>query len=232
MNKLEKWTIQNSYDKNAGSTGAPKWPHEVLVKLFSSKNYSTILRDHIPLRADMQMCEIGCMGGNNLRFFNDKGCSVAGIEVTQELVDLAQERCNLFGIQNAIITKGSNCNTPSVLPSSLDILISVNTLHYEVKGGILKALENFQNILKHGGVALIETAAPNHFLVQRSSKLDNLYWESKYDDFRKGDFFGFFDNLEHFNRTLKMFFSEVEIFTVQENYPKYPLEFFVALVKK
>ena len=48
-NKTKKWTLDNSFDQSAGSLSPPQWPHEVLVKIFSSKAYAKIIHDMIPL---------------------------------------------------------------------------------------------------------------------------------------------------------------------------------------
>jgi SAM-dependent methyltransferase len=230
--KTNKWTVENSFDKKCGSTSPPQWPHEILVKIFSSKAYSNLLQNIIPLNESMKVLEIGCMGGNNLRFFGEKGCAIFGIEVTQELVRLANLRCSQFGIKNPEIVCGNNQFIPFG-DESMDVLISVNTLHYDhgIKN-INKSVESFANVLKPGGVAFIETVAPEHFIYKRATKIEDLCFRSNYEDFRKNDLFGFFESPIQFKEVLENYFSEVEIVTLSEHYQDVSLQFFVGLARK
>ena len=153
--KINKWTVENSFDKKAGSVTPPQWPHEALVKVFSSKAYSNLTQDIIPLNQSIKVIEIGCMGGNNLRFFAEKGCSVSGVEVTEDLVNLSKIKCKHYGIENIDIFCGNNQSIP-LDDSGMDVLVSVNTLHYEQGAkNINNALENFSRVLRPGGWHLL-----------------------------------------------------------------------------
>ena len=153
--KTKKWTLENSFDKKSGSTGAPQWPHEFLVKVFSSKAYSNLTHELIPLNKSLKVLEIGCMGANNLRFFSQKNCEIYGVEVTEDLVSLARSRCDLYEIQNSNILCGHNQSIPFD-DASMDILVSVNTLHYDHgEENIHKSLANFSRVLKGGALHLL-----------------------------------------------------------------------------
>ncbi|MGV8948031.1 MAG: class I SAM-dependent methyltransferase [Candidatus Paracaedibacter sp.] len=232
IEKTRKWTVENSFDKSRGSNSSPQYPHEILIRIFSSKLYSNLLNDIIPLKENEKVLEIGCMGANNLRFFKEKGCSVFGIEVTEDLVALSKQRCLELGIEDATILKGNNHSLP-FKDEYFDILVSINTLHYDhgLKN-IDTALSNFHRVLRKGGVAFIETAAPEHFIFQEATKKDRLCFESNYDDFRKGDLFGFFETKDQFRKTLLKHFSSVEILTLTESYETINLQFFIGIVKK
>lgn len=230
--KINKWTVENSFDKKTGSINPPQWPHEVLVKLFSSRSYSKLTHDIIPLNESIRVVEIGCMGANNLRFFSEKGCVVSGVEVTEDLVNLSKTKCKHYGIENVSIFCGNNQSIP-LDDSSMDILVSVNTLHYEQGAeNINNALENFSRVLRSGGVAFIETVAPEHFIYKKATKLDDFCFRSNYDDFRKNDLFGFFESSLQFKSTLQNHFSEVEVITVSEFYEDISLQFYIGLAKK
>ena len=230
--KINKWTVENSFDKKAGSVTPPQWPHEALVKVFSSKAYSNLTQDIIPLNQSIKVIEIGCMGGNNLRFFAEKGCSVSGVEVTEDLVNLSKIKCKHYGIENIDIFCGNNQSIP-LDDSGMDVLVSVNTLHYEQGAkNINNALENFSRVLRPGGVAFIETVAPEHFIYKKATKLEDFCFRSNYDDFRKNDLFGFFESSLQLKNTLQNYFSEVEVITVSEFYQDVSLQFYVGLAKK
>jgi len=229
---LKKWTVENSFDKTAGSIFPPQWPHEILVKIFSSKAYSRLTHDIIPLKKNEKVLEIGCMGGNNIRFFSEKGCVVSGIEVTEDLVSLARSQCNYHAIKNAKIVQGNNQSNPFD-DETFDILISVNTLHYEHGSEkINTAISNFWRVLKPGGVAFIETVGPEHFIYQKATKLDTLSFRSNHEDFRKNDLFGFFSNQLEFKTALQRHFTHVEVITLSELYENIPLQFFIGIAKK
>lgn len=230
--KIEKWTVENSFDKKTGSVTPPQWPHEVLVKLFSSRAYSNLTHNIIPLNESIRVVEIGCMGSNNLRFFSQKGCVVSGVEVTADLVNLSKEKCKDYGLENINVLCGNNQSIPFD-DSSMDVLVSVNTLHYEQGAkNINNALKSFSKVLRPGGVAFIETVATEHFIYKKATRLDDFCFRSNYDDFRKNDLFGFFESSLQFKNTLQNYFSEVEVVTVSEFYQDISLQFYIGLAKK
>ena len=63
------WVSGNAFRKELGSTNAPAFPHEYLVKTLSSSSNSGLL----PLGKSAKILEIGSFGSNNLRFFWEKG---------------------------------------------------------------------------------------------------------------------------------------------------------------
>jgi ubiquinone/menaquinone biosynthesis C-methylase UbiE len=136
----DKWTKENAMDRSQGNKTLPSYPNEVMIKIFSSGSYST---NFSPLEEDQKMLDVGCGAGNNLTFFLDKGCEGYGIDVTEDMVDLAKENLTRCGYKNVPIKIGSNNNIPFE-DDYFDVLISVNTLHYsEGLSGIEQSLREF-----------------------------------------------------------------------------------------
>ena len=87
MNKSQKWNLKNSFDRSMGAKHPPSYPNEMVVKLCSSKKYSDLTKN-IFLKKKINVCEIGCLSGNNLRFFLDKKWNTHGVEINQKLIKL------------------------------------------------------------------------------------------------------------------------------------------------
>lgn len=94
MASVNKWTKENSARDSSESGGGPKWPNEVMVKVFSSSHYSALFKQ---VDEKSKVLDVGCAFCNNLRFFHHKGCELYGIEVNDEMVDLAKKISSEFG---------------------------------------------------------------------------------------------------------------------------------------
>ena len=221
----------NIYKKALGSTNPPIYPNEMLVKICSSKNYSNLTRNLFIKK--IKVCEIGCLAGNNLRFFSERGYEVYGIEINKFLVNLCNKFLRKFKLKNyPKLLVGNNINIP-IKKNSIDLMVSINTIHYSVKEEIDAALKNFKNILKKNGIAIIETPAPKHIIFKNSKKIENLKYKFKLpsSDHRNGIDIGLFDNKSQFKKKLKKHFKLVEICRRTEVYNDKTYDFFVAICK-
>lgn len=90
--------------------------------------------------------DVGCGNGKYLAVRND--IVVHGVDVCQELSQLANERCGNIIIAN-------NLNLP-YLPSTMDAVISVGVLHHFASfERRLRGVQELARILKPGGQILI-----------------------------------------------------------------------------
>ena len=63
--------------------------------------------------------------------------------------------------------------------------------------------------------------------IRRQSGYVNQY-QLNVKDFRDGQIMSYFDNKDHFETTLSLFFDKVEVATITESWPKNTYEFYVA----
>ena len=151
MNKSEKWNLKNSFDRSMGAKHPPSYPNEMVVKLCSSKKYSDLTKN-IFLKKKINVCEIGCLSGNNLRFFLDKKWNTHGIEINQKLIQLTK---NNNGILIIIDDDG-----PGILESEYKNVFKpfykIDKSRGESKSSVGLGLSIASDIIKsHGGNILL-----------------------------------------------------------------------------
>ena len=222
------WTRQNSIDRSKLAKVPPSWPNEMLVKVLSSTNYSSIISE---LPENPSVLEVGIFSGNNSRFFLENKYRVSGSELNQEMIELCEENLTRLGYEIPTLAIGDNTNL-AFGSEIFDLLVSINTIHYSSGENSLKAVTEFYRVLKPGGYAIIETPGSEHFAVKQSERKDVLKFVWHSGGFREGQEFGFFDTTAHFKTLLLEKFSEVQISRRLENYPEVTLEFWMAVCKK
>ena len=231
MKKKLYQSEDNIYRKKFGSTSPPLYPNEMLVKICSSKHYSKLTSGLFNRK--IKVCEIGCFAGNNLRFFADKGYDVSGIEINQYLIKICKSYLKKFGLKKKIKLFIGNNNLIPLKKKSLDLLVSINTIHYSYGKQLLSSLTTFKSVLKKNGIAIIETPAPEHIIFKNSKKIKKLHYKFKLptSDHRTGLDIGLFDDQKHLKSVLLRTFDKVEIARRTENYYNKKYDFFVAICK-
>lgn len=110
---------------------------------------------------------------------------------------------------SASVVPGENRQIPHP-DERFDLLLSVNTLHYETdEVKILDALKEFRRVLKPGGIAYISTVGPQHDIYRLSETLGQHRHLIQNYDFRNGEEF-FFDNQKYLAFYCGQVFSSVE----------------------
>jgi SAM-dependent methyltransferase len=226
------WTANNVEGRWPKDFVPPAWPHEPMVKVFSSRKVSPLGSRFLDMEAPL-VFEVGCMHATALRFFHERSARISGSEVTQDMVDRTIANCRRFGIKDAKISIGHNRSIPAA-DNSVDVLVSINTIHYDVGGDVRDALREFRRVLKPSGVAFIETTGADHFVRKNAVRLKALTWKPGpfFGDFRDGGTFGMFDDLAHYESELKDVFSSVEVGRSLEQYSTRTLDFYFAVVAK
>jgi SAM-dependent methyltransferase len=230
------WKKDLMFNSGKGAKHPPLYPNEYLVKCFSSDSYS-FLRRHINRVEDLstgrapKVLEVGCFAGNNMRFFLDRGFSVYGCEVSEEIANVALENLIQAGYEDFSVVVGENLKLPFD-DEYFDVLVSINTLHYSFGSEVEKALIEWKRVLKPGGIIFLESVGPDHFVREASERVELLNWLWGYDDFRKGQNFGFFDDQRHLEVELKKLFTRVETGRRIESYPLQALDFLIGIAQK
>lgn len=209
-----------------GNSLPPSYPNEVLVKTFASSYYSANFQ---PIETGQKILDVGCGFANNLTFFLDRGCEGFGVDVTEDMVELARDNLKRLGYGDNEIRQGDNCNIPYP-DNTFDVLLSVGALHYS-KGakGIDQSLREFSRVVKDGGRFFILTTGQKHAIYKNSKRHKEFEWEILDYDFRTGDRLAFFDDAKHFEKTLARYFKNVEIGRFTEQYPAVTVDSLFAI---
>ena len=149
----------------------------------------------------------------------------------EDMVATAQEVMDERGYKTTIAI-GHNRALPYP-DNHFDLLLSVNTLHYERNAeNIVAALTEFSRVLKPGGTVYVSTTGPDHSLRQRAESLGDGRYRVANFDFRDGEIMSFFDNENSFAAMMQRFFTKVETARVTERLMKLPLDFLIAVGSK
>lgn len=206
----------------------PKWPNEVMLKiLFGGSDY---LKHPFLPQSEWRVLDVGCGFANNLVPFADIGCECHGVDLTTQMATTVQEIMDDRGYVTKIQV-GSNRALP--FPDAhFDLLLSVNTLHYEgTEENFLTALREFRRVLKPGGGPYISTVGPDHEIYRRAEMLGNHRYRVCDFDFRTGEQFFFCDNERYLQHYCEQVFESAETGRVTEKLINLPLDFIVALCR-
>ena len=222
----EEWNKELQRQLNEGRY--PKWPNEVMLKvLFGGSNY---LPEPFRPQSSWRVLDVGCLFANNLVPFADIGSECHGVDLTPEMAATAQRLMEERGYK-AQIQVGSNRSLPYP-DAHFDLLLSINTLHYEgTEKNFLAALHEFRRVLRPGGGLYISTAGPEHEIYRRAQVLGGHRYLVSDFDFRTGEQFFFVDNERYLQHYCHQVFESVETGRVTEKLPKVPLDFLVALCR-
>lgn len=206
----------------------PKWPNEVMLKLlFGGKNY---LETPFVPQPSWRVLDVGCGFANNLVPFADIGCECHGIDLHPEMVETVQSFMDRRGYKTNIQV-GNNRSLPYP-DSHFDLILSVNTLHYEgTEDNFQNALREFSRVLKPGGGLYISTVGPEHEIQKRAEILGGHRYRVRDFGFRSGETYFFCDSVRYLRHYCEQQFENVETARVTENLVKLPLDFLIALCR-
>jgi SAM-dependent methyltransferase len=203
-------------------------PSELMLRSLLSSAYSA----HAPvLGAGTRVIDIGTMYLNNLVPFHDRGCRCYGIEVDEEMVEIAKSFADHQNIR-ATITVGSNRDI-GYPDGSFDLLLSINTIHYEDDtSGLREALKEYHRVLAENGRLFIVTAGPSHHIREHARRIGPNQYEITADDFRRGQVMAYFESEAQLASLIAKQFRSVETGRQIEVHPKAVLDYFFALAVK
>ena len=222
MNKdsFKKW---EGYFKKTVKHSYPKWPNEAMVKII----FGNYLKNKINISSKFRVLDVGCGFGNNLLPFLDIGCQCFGTEVTEMVARQTQRILQVRGF-DVDIRCGKNTGLPFE-DNLFDLVLSINVIHYErTESDIRSALSEYKRVLRRGGRLVLSTVAPKHEIFQRAHPLGFHQYEIRNFDFRNGEIFFFFENLEYLRACLDDFFDEIEVGRVTEQLMSLNLDFFIG----
>ena len=187
----------------------PQWPNETMLKVL----FGSYLKKKFILPENANVLDVGCFFGNNLFPF------AAKIIFKNNGYD-------------GKFTKGKNTSIPHP-DNTFDLLISVNTIHYEPsRESITDAIQEFKRVLKPGGRFYISTVGTYHDIRKKAKKIKDNIYEIRDWDFRDGEIFHFFEDPRELSKYLSNFFINVEVGELTEQLMEQTLGFYLASGEK
>ena len=207
----------------------PIWPIEVMAKVL----FGDYLRGEKPtLNSTTKVLEVGCGFGNNLLPFLVKGCKCYGVEITDEMAQLARNILQNRGFTGVEIKTGTNRSLPFE-NEEFDLIISNNVIHYEKdEKNYLGALKEYARVMRSGGGLFLMTVGPSHDIYTKAKIKGSHQFEIQNWDFRDGEQYFYVSNLNYLKHYLSMFFNNIELGQVTENLMKVNLDFLFAYCHK
>lgn len=228
MKAMQKLEWNQEFLRELSTGNFPKYPNEVMLKLV----FGRYLEQPLKPQASWRVLDVGCAFGSNLIPFADMGCEVCGVDIHSEIAENAKKVMNARGYSNIDFREGTNRALPYP-DNHFDLILSINTLHYESSENDLQAaLAEFRRVLKVGGAVYMSTVGSEHEIYRRSKLVDQHINLIQDFGFRNGEKFFFFDNERYLNFYLSKYFSDVETGKVTEKLMTLPLEFLVAVARK
>lgn len=223
--KAIEW--QKFHQKRIAEGNYPKWPNETMLKIL----FGGYLRLPAKPETGWKVLDVGCGFGNNLLPFLDIGCECCGVEIDGNIATLCHSILTRRGY-SADIQYGTNRELP-YQESTFDLLLSINTLHYESSHEyVMAALAEFNRVLKPSGILYLCTVGPEHEIYRRAETLGfHQYRVSDYD-FRNGQEFFFFDNEHYLEWYCGKIFKDVEVGRVTERLMSFTSDFLIAVCRK
>jgi SAM-dependent methyltransferase len=209
------------------SSNYPKWPNEAMLKVL----FGSYLETPCTPQPDWKVLDVGCGFGNNLVPFADMGCESYGVEIDPEIAKLTSVLLEERGYKSNVV-EGANRDIP-FSDNMFDLVLSVNTLHYEgTKPNVMAALTSFHRVLKPGGILYMSTVGPEHEIFKCAKPLGNQRYQIQNYDFRDGQEFFFFENENNLERYCAEIFDAVETGQVTEKLMTLPCDFLITACRK
>ena len=205
----------------------PQWPNETMLKVL----FGSYLKKKFILPKNANVLDVGCFFGNNLFPFAAKGANCFGVDIHENIAKKAEIIFKNKGYDGNF-TKGKNTSI-SHQDNTFDLLISVNTIHYEPsRESITDAIQEFKRVLKPGGRFYISTVGTNHDIRKKAKKIKDNIYEIRDLDFRDGEILHFFEDPLELNKFLSNFFINVEVGELTEQLMEQTLGFYLASGEK
>ena len=179
---------KEEYRTERGEKASPQYITKMNFRAEAQKNF---IFEFEPDIYGKKILEIGCGCGSLLKIFENYGCDLTGYEPDEKMFQTAQSRLPKAALYNDIFRPGN------LLDESFDMVLLSHVLeHVE---DLHLYLQDFQRILKPGGVLFIEVPQ------ETKSKVINVL------KYKKGNGHLWFFSSKNLKRLLKQYFSKLKI---------------------
>jgi ubiquinone/menaquinone biosynthesis C-methylase UbiE len=193
------------------------YPTEFVIRSFLG-SYPNLKIDQTALKGKA-ILELGFGDGRNMALLNDLGLKICGIEVAQEICDVAVARMAQNNIQLEARV-GRNSQIP-YSDASFDHLLACNSCYYVDPGQTYNDnLREIARVIRSGGLFIHSLPMPSTFIMDDAKDLGDGHMQVTKDPYgiRVGDILKKFDSPKEIERYLSPSFKDIRIGSIQGDY--------------
>lgn len=181
-----------------------------------------------------KILDMGFGDGRNFQLFDNIGLDIYGVEITEEIVSLVNNKMNSFNIKTTLAV-GNNNNIPFE-DNFFDIVVACSSFYYIDKGSNFQDnIEEYNRVLKSEGLLIVNfpeitknfickdaiNIGDNHFVIQND--IHNL---------RNGYIFKAFRTKEEIHKLFSPYYKNICIGYLYEEYFGYELSGYIMVATK
>ena len=146
MSNVRTW-YEESY-KSLGNNAQRKYPNEELSR-FIGRRFGHLSNTE---RSQLQILEVGCGSGGNLRMLIEENFQVSGVDISSEGITFAKNLIDSFS-QSACLFVTDMCDMRKYISSrSLDVVVDIFSSNCLCHLDYCRFLKEVKRILKPGGI--------------------------------------------------------------------------------
>lgn len=150
------------------------YPTEFVVRSFLAEYPGLNMKK---LERGDKIIDIGCGDGRNTLFLMEQGYEVYGTEISQEIVDIAQNRLDVLadyrGLDKAVLNVGRNSELPYD-DEFADAILACHVCYYCDEGQTIQDnLKEYYRVLKKDGILVASVCHKDSFLVKGGDREEN-----------------------------------------------------------
>ena len=141
------------------------YPSEWVVRTFLGSHPELSLDKS--MYAGSRILDLGFGDGRSLPLLYNNGFNVYGIDITQEILNLCEQRMKRLGVE-VNLRVGTNSNIPFE-DGFFDYILSSSSCYYVDQGTtFLDHLKEYNRVLKPGGIFVASLAEPNSYIFKNA----------------------------------------------------------------
>lgn len=193
------------------------WPAEYIIRILKG-NYPN-LNLSAEIQSQMKICDVGFGDGRNFLVYNQLDLDMFGVEITEEIVEKAQNHLNSFDINHVHLKVGNNKDIPFE-SNFFDFLVSWNSCYYMGNNtNFNDYLEEFARVLKKDGNFILSIPKETSFIYKNSEEIEGGYRIIKEDPFliRNGETLKVFESEEDIEETFGRYFKDFKFASIHDD---------------
>jgi SAM-dependent methyltransferase len=207
------------------------YPAENLVRIFKG-SYPRLSLDK--KYAGKRICDVGCGEGTNLAFLSTLGFQVAGVEISENVVDQARRNLAQMGISTGDLLVGHNASLPFE-NEYFDYLVSWNTCYYMGDSRDFEShVREYARVLSSGGFFVCSVPKLSCFIYKNSEDLTGGFRKITSDPFgvRNGSVLFSFENEKDIERKFGEYFFDFKFGSIESDCFGYDYHWYLFVAQK
>ncbi|THU41533.1 class I SAM-dependent methyltransferase [Niastella caeni] len=207
------------------------YPTEWVIRTFLGK-YPDLNLDKTKY-PNAKLLDLGFGDCRNMPLLNNCNFDIHGVEITDDILNMAGEKLNTLGIE-ATLKRGVSASIPFE-NSYFDYLLACHSCYYVDKGTSFNDnIREIHRVLKSGGTFIASLPAPDNFILKDCIKLEDGHVLITNDiyNLRNGYIFRTFENEEEIRQTFSPYFKNIAICKCMDNFWGVQINFFIIACEK